>query len=86
MPRHAITKYRVHDLSIISATALSAPRHQRLQKSSFVRLSFSMSYRGTDPSLVENANYHERVLLRYGKLILVDSFRISGVTRQFVRC
>ena len=35
-PRAQHVKYRVHDLAIISASALSSFRHQRLQKSPFV--------------------------------------------------
>jgi hypothetical protein len=76
MPRHASTKYRVRDLSIIvSASALTAPLHHRLPKSSFF---IFMSYLGTDPSPVENPNNHERILPHYGKLLKVDSRRILG--------
>src|SRR6266446_1586936 len=35
-PRAQHIKYRVHDLAIVSAPALSSFRHQRLQKSPFV--------------------------------------------------
>jgi hypothetical protein len=65
MPRHASTKYRVRDLSIIvSASALSAPLHQWLQRCSFF------------DSPVEINNNRERILLRYGKVPKLDSRRI----------
>jgi hypothetical protein len=62
MPRHASTKYRVRDLSIIvSASAISAPLHQWLH---------------FFDSPVEITTKHARFLLRYGNLIKIDSRRI----------